>query len=98
MSGMTVTAITNTVAMFTTLLPSPSELRRVSTAEEAEDAHTMQLIAVGLSLGVGAGLTIIEKDAAPFLVSVLLAGALVAGSEILIREIREDNAHDEQDD
>lgn len=85
-SAMTVTALTQTTLLFTTLLPKPSDLRNVTDSQAAEDVHTMQCTAAVLSLSIGVGLSVIEGDAGPFLVTVLSVAVMWAGSEILVRQ------------
>jgi len=86
-SVIAATALTQTVVLYSTLLPRAGELRAMTDTRTIAETRVLQSTAGVLSLACGIGLSLIDHDAAPFLVTVLSVAVLSAATEVMIRQM-----------
>lgn len=79
------TALTQTVFLYSALMPRPGEMRDMTDPRVIAQTRATQATAGALSLATGIGLAIIDQDSAPLMVTILTVLILSAASETMIR-------------
>jgi len=81
-------AVTQSVTIFSGLLPPVSEIRKATLSDAAvvHDVRTAEFMAAGLVIGIGVVATVLIKSPVPAMVSIIGAAALVAMYEGILQK------------